>query len=208
LPGLKIFAIFFEFPASHYGYACIYAALNKAAITDMTLTFVESRCPRALLKHLEERRGYHVEEKPLGIYTVNGDILPIQVIDSRKLVAEENLWLRDLDNRLALSAGRRLVREIERRGKAAQIKAYLYAIAQANTAIIQEAMKMSKSAIAFEKALKDAGLVDKWEARGEARTRLVVAQKLVSMGLPFDTVVSATQLEPEKVKTLYSQGQK
>jgi hypothetical protein len=190
-----------------YGYACFYSYLKKVPITDITLTFVESRHPRELLAHLKGVRGYRVEEKAAGIYTVSGDILPIQVIDSRKLSEDENLWLKNLTDRLNVKSGKRMVREIERRGKAARIGAYLFAISHANRAIIQEVRNML-SEKEFKKALEDAGFSAEWEARGEARTKLAVAQKLVGLGLPFDTVVSATQLEPEKVKSLYSQGQK
>ena len=49
---------------------------------------------------MREVRGYAVEEKRPGIYIVKGDILPVQIIDSRKLSEEENIWLKDLDNRL------------------------------------------------------------------------------------------------------------
>ena len=35
-----------------------------------------------------------VDERSSGIYTVEGDILPIQIIDSRQLSADENLWLK------------------------------------------------------------------------------------------------------------------
>jgi hypothetical protein len=51
-----------------YGYACLYAALNKVPVTDLTLTFVESRHPRKLLGHLREVLGYRVEEPWSGIY--------------------------------------------------------------------------------------------------------------------------------------------
>jgi hypothetical protein len=37
-----------------YGCACLYASLKGAPVTDITLTFVESREPRKLLKHFRE----------------------------------------------------------------------------------------------------------------------------------------------------------
>jgi len=83
-----------------YGYACIYITLNEIAITDLTITFVESRYPRELIKHLENVRGYTVAKTSAGVYTVKGDILPIQIIDSRKLSAEENVWLKNLRKNL------------------------------------------------------------------------------------------------------------
>jgi predicted transposase YdaD len=43
----------------------------------------------------------------------------------------------------------------------------------------------------------------KGRVEGEAKGRVSIAQNMVNMGLPFETVVCATQLEPEKVKALY-----
>jgi hypothetical protein len=83
-----------------YGYGCLYVFLNAVAISDLTLTFVVSRYPRDLLTHLKKVRRYRVEEKSPGIYTVIGDIIPIQIIDNRKLSEDENIWLKDLDNKL------------------------------------------------------------------------------------------------------------
>jgi hypothetical protein len=37
------------------------------------------------------------------MYTVSGDTIPIQVIDSRCLQTDENLWLKSLSNKLNLS---------------------------------------------------------------------------------------------------------
>jgi len=69
-----------------YGYACLYASLKKVPITNLTVSFIESRFPKKLFKHLREIRGYVVEKNGPGIYIVKGDILPIQIINSRHLI--------------------------------------------------------------------------------------------------------------------------
>ena len=189
-----------------YGYACLYASLEKAPITGLTVSFVESRYPKKLINHLKEVRGYTVEQTGPGIYTVSGDILPIQVIDSRRLPPGENLWLKSLNSRLDIAALKRITAEIDRQGKAARTAAYFNAIAQANARIVQEAIQMNKR-LTLEKVLEDAGWLAKWEAKGMAKGRecgaFDIAQNMVNMGLPFETVVSATQLDPEKVRVLY-----
>jgi predicted transposase YdaD len=43
------------------------------------------------------------------------------------------------------------------------------------------------------------------EAKGEEKSSFRIAQNMVKMGLPIETVISATQLDPEKVKALYQQ---
>ena len=176
-----------------YGYACVYRALNKVDIKELTLSFVESRYPRELLAHLREVRGYSVEEKWPGIYIVRGDILPIQIIDNRKLSEEENIWLKDLDKKLKPPELRRIKTEIYRLGKdkAARIKAYFYVIRRANLKSLREAGEMSDFDIdvAWDELLVESGDAARWEARGmaigeargEARGREEERQYLLDM---------------------------
>ena len=154
-----------------------------------------------------------------GIYTLEGDILPIQLIDSRRLSADENLWLKDLNNKLEPLEVQRVLADIYRQGKAARIKAYLEAIVRANTEAIQEAINMSNSGLTVEQVFENVGWIAKWEARGVAKgitigeaksepkwrksEALDIAKNMISMGFPIETVASATRLDPEKVKELY-----
>jgi hypothetical protein len=186
-----------------YGYACLYASFRKVPITGISVSFVESRHPKKLLKHLRDDRGYTVAETAKGIYTVKGDIIPIQVIDGRCLSAEENLWLKSLSDRLNPTEVNRINAEISRQDKAARISAYCDVIVRANAKIIQEAIKMGKKGITIEEVMENTGLGAKLEARGKAEEAFAIAKNMVNMGLPFETVVSATRLEPEKVKALY-----
>ena len=191
-----------------YAYACLYASLERVPITDITISFVESRYPRELLAHLSDTRGYKVAEMYPGIYTVSGDILPIQIIDSRKLSTDENLWLKGLSNRLEPKTVIQISNEAVKQGKTARIQAYLNAITLANYHAIREALKMSKTVTSLDDVLEEAGLTAKWEARGEAvgeeRKALKIAQNMVNLGLPFETVISATGLDPDKVKELFT----
>jgi hypothetical protein len=152
-----------------YGYACLYTTLKNVPVTDLTITFIESRYPQDLIKHLREVRGYRVEEKQAGIYIVSGDIMPIQIIDSKKLSANENIWLRDLNKGAKGDAVTAVMNEIKRQGLAPRMGAYIYAFYRANPDGLQEALKMADAALTWEKVLEDAGLTSKWEAKGEAR---------------------------------------
>jgi len=58
-----------------YAYAGLYLNLNeKVDVNDITLTIVESRYPRDLIRHLTGEKNFTVEENSPGIYTVNGDV--------------------------------------------------------------------------------------------------------------------------------------
>jgi hypothetical protein len=215
-----------------YGYACIYVSLDnhravsgqeaelreKTSVTDLTLSFVESRHPRELLAHLREVRGYGVEERSPGIYTIRGDIIPIQIIESRRLLEEENIWLRDLYNRLDLREINRISVEIGRLGKAAQIGAYLDAISRANSERIMEALQMGDSTLTLERIFEKTGLAAKWEARakaegivegkaegkaeGEEKKARAIARILIGKGWSPEETAETTGLDIETVKSL------
>jgi hypothetical protein len=184
-----------------YGYAGIYQSLKENDIKEITLTFVGSRKPRELLAHLEKERGYEVEEKWPGIYIISGDIMPIQIIDNRKLSEDENLWLRDLDNRLKAPEMRRIAAEAQRRGNVTQIRAYLDVITRANKESVQEVM-MSDSALTLEKIFKDAGFLDKWIVEGKEEKAAEIAKNLIKYGFSLEKAAEVSGLDLAKIKTL------
>jgi len=180
-----------------YGYACLYASIEKVPITSLTISFVESRYPGKLLKHLKDVRKYTVEEKSAGIYTVSGDIIPIQAIDSRRLSVDENLWLKGLSNKLDHPTVDRLEAGVAGEGKNARVTAYVNAITHANPKIMQEAIKMG-SKLTFEKVLEDAGWIAEWEARGEIKGEAKEREKWQKVVADKDAKIAELQAQLEK----------
>ena len=207
-----------------YSYACLYSYLKKVPITSLTITFVESHHPMELITHLENIRGYTVEETSPGIYNISGDIMPIQIIDNRRLSVEENSWLKNLSKKLDFSAAKRFLNDINRHVKTSRLDAYVNAITMANYKVIEEATKMINSP-ALEEIFVRAGFAASWEARGiaigEARAEervtkaekrlakadenraLAIAQNMINLGYSIEAIASATMLDPKKVKMLY-----
>jgi predicted transposase YdaD len=113
---------------------------------------------------------------------------------------------------------------MSKRRKAARIGAYFDAITKANKEKFQEVLRMSDSELTVEQILEEAGILGrleaKWEAKGEARGEargvaigeakgkeneaFAIAKKMIQLGLAPETIVSATNLDPEKVKSLYN----
>jgi hypothetical protein len=195
-----------------YGYACLYASLQKVPITSLTVSFVESRYPKKLLRHLQNVRGYTVAETAEGIYTVKGDIIPMQIIDSRCLSADENLWLKSLRDDLDSLEVTRISEEITRQEKATRIAAYLNVITEANTKSIQEAMEMGqrKQKLTIEQLCENVGWAAKWEAKGEAKgmkegqakKTFEIAQKMKTIGRPSMEIAEVTGLSPKAIQGL------
>jgi hypothetical protein len=150
-------------------YAFLYAALNKVSVEDMTFSIIETRHPRELFKYVEEEWHGAVTETAPGIYQITGYPLSIQVIESKKLPFEENLWLKGLTKDLNAKAARSILEESRKKGPGADIAAYLHALINANRKAIQEVLAMAKDELPFDKLLEEMGLIAKWEAQGESR---------------------------------------
>jgi hypothetical protein len=148
-------------------YAFLYAALNKVPVEDMTISIIETRRPRKLFKYLEGRRSGVITETALGIYEIAGYPLAIQMIESKKLPFEENLWLKGLTKDLNAQAARRILEESRKKGPGAELAAYLHALINANQKAIQEVLAMAEEGLPFDKLIEEMGLAAKWEARGK-----------------------------------------
>jgi uncharacterized protein (DUF2249 family) len=199
-----------------YGYACLYQSINKEDIGELTLTFVGSHYPRKLLTHLQERRRYAVEEKWPGVYIVKGDVMPIQIIDSRKLSADENLWLKSLRRRLDKTAIDKAIEERERQYKSVKYDAYFDVIFRANPEAFKEVMGMRAPSLIQLVLETEAGA--SWfaeaeargEAKGEARGRTVgltegrteVARNALAQGLTPELVQKITGLDMQTITGL------
>jgi|GEM_PF-2450778 len=69
---------------------------------------------------------------------------------------------------------------------------------------LREVMKMGHVHPILEEAFVEYGYMAKWEAQTEERNSRNIAKNLIRLGLPFETIVSATKLDPEKVRELYA----
>ncbi|MCL2017142.1 MAG: hypothetical protein FWG68_12940 [Defluviitaleaceae bacterium] len=76
-------------------YAYLYSSSKKIAPSKITLTFVLTVRPRDLLKYFKAE-NLQITEVESGITYVTGGVFPIQILESKKLSAETNLYLQHL----------------------------------------------------------------------------------------------------------------
>jgi len=183
-------------------YAYLFLVLNKADIYDLSLTFMGSRYPRELLTHLQKVRNYSVEEKWPGIYIVKGDILPIQLIDNRKLSIEENIWLKGLDNRLGPTEFLRVMNETGRYDNTSRIGAFLDVISRANAESLREAYKMSNSGLTLEEVLEEVGFYARMEAKVKEKGAMTIAQNMIKSGFSVEQTAELCDLDIGKIRDL------
>jgi hypothetical protein len=188
-----------------YAYACLYAAITpETELSGITLTLVEQRHPRRLINYLTEERRYGVEETEPGIYTVRGDYLPIQIIETKRLAEEENLWLRSLTNDLEMGTARVILEAGKGTVGETPMSAYMDVLLQANSEAFLEAWNMAKGKRTFEEVFTEAGIIPQWIAQGEEKKALAIARNLLAMGWAVENVAKTTELPLEKVHSLLS----
>jgi hypothetical protein len=102
----------------------------------MSVSIVTAGKPYKLLEHLEKR--YSVTAKQRGIYIIDKDTSPTQIIVSRELPEDENLWLNSLNKELTAVRLERILMATARRGKDAAVRAYVNVVTESNIEAFQE----------------------------------------------------------------------
>ena len=152
-----------------YGYTCFYKADTGAAdeikANELTMTFVCSRYPVKLIRHLKEKRGYTIEKPEDGIYYIKGDYFPIQIIVTSKLSETENLWLKNrTDNMKDVRSARKLIDDYGKHRENDLYESVMNIIMRANKEKFQEVRGMCD---ALKELMKDELEEAKREAKKE-----------------------------------------
>lgn len=182
-----------------YGYACFYKSdtsnIDSIPIEELTITFVSKSYPRKLIRHLREVRKYQICKTQKGIYYVNGDKIPIQILVTSQLDPSENLWLRSLTNDLhERQMARKLIDEYQKHEKNVLYQSMMEVIVRANTEQFKEDKKMCE-------ALREL-MEEEFEAeRGKVRKEMVktVASNLLEMNMSIEDIIKATGEPKETV---------
>ena len=196
-----------------YAYANLYAAITPDVdLSEVTLTFVESRYPRKLLNYLESVRGYSVKETSPGIYSVGGDYLPIQIIVSKRLPESENLWLGSLRNDLKAENINAIMENRKRQMQDSGIDAYIDVVYEANRKTAEEndmswldsvAELMERKGLNSEWIEKgrDEGL-EQGLTQGREQAMATIARNLLAEGSTPQFVQKITGLSLDEIEKL------
>lgn len=188
-----------------YGYACFYKADTSEAdnikVTDLTISYVCEKFPRKLIGHLKKERGYAVKEEELGIYYVVGDKIPIQIIVTKELSEDGNLWLKSLTNQLEKTeTAKKLIEEYGKHKENSLYKSVMNLIVTANMEKFEEVRTMCE---ALEELMKDEFEAKRkeGEAIGEEHTQQKMNEltiKLAEADRTADIIKAAKDIEYQK----------
>lgn len=146
------------------------------------------------MDHLEKKRSFQIQETDSGIFYVTGDFIPIQIIVTKKLSKEENLWLASLTDHLDSEAeAEKLVTEYRNHTTNKLYQSVMDIIVRANHEQFEEAVKMCEALKElFEDEFQERENRGIQEGKLEAQTRInSLILRLSELGRTEDIVRSA-----------------
>lgn len=130
-----------------YGYACFYQSdtekVGEIRLEEITITFVCNHYPREMLRILKKERKIAVRKIENGIYWLENEFLPIQIILNHELSSDENRWLNSL--RTDIKADKetdRLIRDYKEHKDSKLYQAVMDLVVRTNQKAMKEARDM------------------------------------------------------------------
>ena len=124
------------------GYAFLYSSFNRVPLSDMTVTISLTMYPRAVVRYLEDELGFTVRYVGEGIYYIEGEIIPIQILESKRMTNENNIFIRNLRSDVNPEDVVATVDEYRKIKPLNEKAAYLNRFLKANTKTFKEAESM------------------------------------------------------------------
>lgn len=176
-----------------YGYTCFYQSDTEKVCEihpeELTITFVSYYYPRKMIEHLQKERNQEVRRYAQGIYHLEGDQIPIQVVVTKELSEQDYYWLQnlrtDLEGREEINE---LVRRYEERKSSRYYQAVMDLIVRANKEKMEEERYMCEAL--HELFAED---VEKAAQRINALNKILAEQNRTA-----DIIKAATEPEYQK----------
>ena len=160
-----------------YVYAYLYkisgSKENEISIKDITVTFVCSQYPKSLCDYLKNE-SYEIDRIEQGIYYIEGERVPMQIVVTSELKKDNNLWLSSLTDNLSDDATVEKILETCRgHMREDAYQSYMDVVMRANLDVFMEVIKMNKLDESLLEILYEKGLDKKFEQRGREEGKIL-----------------------------------
>lgn len=191
------------------GYASLYKVSsdneNGYRMEDITITLVRQRYPAKLVTYLKENDCI-VEKVFPGIYYVSGNVLfTVQIIVSKDLGKEENIWLHSLQDNISKEAYHHLidtVESLEEKQKELYGDAVLQVVTAANKAKIKVWKEETKMTCEALEEIMAPELAAK-ELKGRLEGKVLA---FAEMGLSLEDIANRVTLSVPEVERIIAEN--
>ena len=185
------------------GYAFFYSSFEKIPMSEITLTISLTMYPRELTRYLMDDRRLKIQDLGDGIYYIEGEIVPIQILESKRLSTDSNLFLRNLRSKLDQEDLLKTLKSYKAHKPINKKNAYLDKLIRANYDVLKEAMEMSEAT--WNMFLEDAekyGLLENRLEQERKKAARETAMKMLQDGESVEKIAKWTDLSVEEVLKL------
>ena len=174
--------------------------------------------PVKLMKYLKATRGFKISEVYPGIYNIDGESFPIQIILSKRLSAKENVFLRNLRSQLTQNDMADVFEAYKNYGSPDKRSVYLDRIFGANKSVFKEVFTMTATnfnewvheyakKIGLEDELINRGMAQGM-ARGQDKIRRETALEMLRKGFKLEDVAAILKMPVAWVQDLLQESAK
>jgi len=203
------------------GYAHMYASFEKVHMTDITVSISLTIFPRDLVKSLERDHGYTIVDNGDGIHYLHGAGIPVQILESKNLSEDENLFLRNLRSNLNPNDVQKTLQTYSERKPLDDKNAFIDRLAKANRQAFKEAASMFTEGLReiWMEVIDEYGWMDsrykKIEEEAAQRAAQETAQRaaqefvqgMLLHGLSIEDIANITKLPIETIIEIANQLQ-
>jgi hypothetical protein len=187
--------------AQVHAYAYLYASITPGVdLADITITFIENRYPRKFLQYLANEHGGTIENPAPGIYLVERKLLPIQIVETKKLCEKENIFLKALTNRLRPDSLGAILEAKEKLEQTVRLDAYFDVVINENPRAFEEVQTMARKSPTLKEVLIRTGWAQEWKEQCIEQAKRAFVLNLLDEGMPIETIARAAELPVEKVR--------
>jgi hypothetical protein len=196
-----------------HAYAYLYATITPGVeLADITLTFIENKHPRKFLQYLANEHGCKIEKPAPGIYLVERNLLPLQIVETKKLSEKENIFLKALTNRLRPSSLEAILEAKEKLEQTIRLDAYFDVVINENTEAFEEVQIMARKSPTLEEVLIRTGWAQRMEdqgiekgieqgiEQGKEQAKRAFVRNLLAEGMTIEKIAAIAELPVEKVR--------
>ena len=131
-----------------HAYACLYQSdtesVNEINPSEITITIVSNSFPKKMLHHIKEKWKITMTKQESGIYILQNTPFPMQLIITKALSKDQNMWLNSLRNDLDTTKDVIPLLDIYKKHKDSTLySAVIDLISKANPEQVKEAYRMS-----------------------------------------------------------------
>jgi len=185
------------------GYVLLYASFQNVPLSDLTLTISLTIYPREVMKYFENERNFTIRDMGGGVYYIDDDVVPIQILESKRMTNEENIFLRNLRSNIPINDMSKTIESYKKIKPLDKRAVYLDRLLSANTLIYEEAKKMFEENInVIIRVAEERGIMQKRDEQKIAERIKQSAKEMLNDGEPAIKIAKWLKLPLEVVEAL------